>query len=92
MLFVEREKSRTIKEVKRVDNALYLYSDLATHRIIPYTEKSIRLSYTYGDTFSQKVKPGVIATPNAAWDYTENEDEIIVKTSAVTVKINRKTA
>lgn len=91
MLFVEREKSRTIKEVKRVDNALYLYSDLATHRIIPYTEKSIRLSYTYGDTFSQKVKPGVIATPNTAWDYTENENEIVLKTSAVTVKINRKT-
>lgn len=92
MLQPKKEKSRSIEKVERKGNALYLYSEIATHRLLPYTDKSIRLSYTYKDTFSDQVKPGVIATPDAAWDFTENDREIILKTNEVSVIINRQTA
>ena len=36
MLYVWKEKSRVITKAERKGNALYLYSELATHRIVPY--------------------------------------------------------
>lgn len=92
MLKPYADKSRKIDRAERRGEALYLYSERATHRLLPYTDQSIRLSFTYGDTFSDKVSPGVIATPSAAWDFSENEQEITLFTDKVVVKVNRQTA
>ena len=70
MLYVWKEKSRVITKAERKGNALYLYSELATHRIVPYRDRCIRLSYTYGEDFSKKEKPGVIAVPSAEWTFS----------------------
>lgn len=58
MLYVFKEKSRSITGVECKEGALYLYSELATHRLVPYTEKCVRISYTYEEKFSEKKKPG----------------------------------
>ena len=92
MLEATREVSSRILRTERKDNALYLYSEFAAHRLIPYTDQSIRISYTFRDAFSDKAKPGVIAVPSARWDYEETDDEIVVRTSCVTVRIQRETA
>jgi len=92
MLFVWKEKSRKITEVKRRGDALYLKSELALHRIMPYTDMIIRLSYTYDEAFSQALKPGVIAEPSVEWDFHETEEEIVLHTGRVQVRVNRETA
>lgn len=92
MLGATKEKSAAVIKAERKGNALFLYSAFATHRLIPYTDKSIRISYTYEDTFSQREKPGVIAVPSAGWDYSETDEAITLSTSHLTVKIDRETA
>lgn len=92
MLFVWKEKSRKITEVMSRGDALYLKSELALHRIMPYTDTIIRLSYTYDEDFSQDIKPGVIAKPSVEWDFHETEEEIVLHTGGVQVRVNRETA
>ncbi len=92
MLFVIKEKSRKITSVERKGGALYLYSELAKHRIMPYTDRSVRLSYTYEDTFSEQVKPGIVACPDAEWSYVEKDEEIVVHMPQLMIKVNRDTA
>jgi len=92
MLFVQKEKARKIISAERKGNVLYLYSERATHRLIPYTDKSVRISYTYKPDFSEKEKSGVIALPAVQWELVEDGQAIWLKTSEVTIKINRQTA
>lgn len=92
MLYVWKEKSRIITKVERKGNALYLYSDLAIHRIVPYSDRCIRLSYTYGEDFSKKDKPGVVAVPSAEWTFSEDAEEIVLQTAELVIRINRQTA
>lgn len=92
MLEATKERSSRILRTERKGNALYLYSEFSTHRLIPYTGRSIRVSYTLQDSFSQRVKPGVVAAPSTSWDYEENDKEIIVKTNDLTLRIQRETA
>lgn len=92
MLFVMKGKSGKITRVERKEGALYLYSELATHRILPYGENCVRLTYTYEEGVSKEEKPGVIAKPNVAWEYQETEAEVVVKTSALTVRVCKETA
>ena len=54
MLEATREVSSRILRTERKDNALYLYSAFAAHRLIPYTDQSIRISYTFRDAFPTK--------------------------------------
>lgn len=92
MLFVIKEKSGKITGVERQGEALYLYSELATHRILPYTDCCVRLSYTYEEAFSDEEKPGVIGKPQVAWDFEETDKEVLVKTSGITIKVCKETA
>lgn len=92
MLFVWKGKSRKITEVMRRGDALYLKSERALHRIMPYTDTIIRLSYTYDEAFSQALNPGVTAKPSAEWDFYETEEEIVLHTGEVQVRVNRETA
>lgn len=92
MLFVWRGKTRRITEVMRKGDALYLKSERALHRIMPYTDTCIRLSYTYEETFSDAEKPGVIAKPAVEWNYYENEEEIVLYTAGMQVRVNRESA
>ena len=92
MLFVWRGKTRRITEVMRKGDALYLKSERALHRIMPYTDTCIRLSYTYEETFSDAEKPGVIAKPAVEWNYYENEEEIVLYTAGMQVRVNRECA
>ena len=60
MLSVSEEKSRWIKEVERVEDRLYLYSDAGRYRLEPKNARTIRVTFTQKDTFSQEEKPGVV--------------------------------
>ncbi len=92
MLYVIKEKSRRIDKVEKRNGALYLYSELARHRIVPYTDRSVRLSYTFEEHFSITKKPGVIANPCVDWDYTETQQEILIQLPKLLIRVDRETA
>ncbi len=92
MLFVIKEKSRKITGVERKEGALYLYSDLATHRIMPYTENCVRLSYTYEEKFAEAKKPGIVAEPDVQWTYAETEAEVLVSTQSLKIIVDKESA
>ncbi len=93
MLTVQKRPSNRITDVKRLQEALILYSDRGTIRLEPKSAMIIRISYTLRDTFSDEEKPGVIFRETFAdWDFTQTEEEIRLNTSSLCLVINKETA
>lgn len=93
MLAVVKGRNREVKDVVRKEDRLYLYSDAGCYRLEAKTARTVRITYTQREAFSEKEKPGVIQTkPWGGWDYTENGDCIMFCTEAVRIRIDRKTA
>lgn len=91
-------KSHKITKAEQTGNSLIMYSDTGLLRLIPVTDKIIRITYTEKDSFSDEDKPGVIlpeAKPSEArtvsWDYSESEACITLSTPELIVDINRIT-
>ena len=92
MLSVSEEKSRWIKEVERVEDRLYLYSDAGKYRLEPKNARTIRVTFTQKDTFSQEEKPGVVCQDVfSAWDFREDEDSICLIMEHLQIRIHRAT-
>ncbi|MGN0267134.1 MAG: TIM-barrel domain-containing protein, partial [Lachnospiraceae bacterium] len=93
MLCVTEAKSRKIERAERREDRLYLYSEAGMHRLEPKNDRTIRITYTQNEAFSEEVKPGVICHEVFRdWDYTENETELCFYTEHVKIVINRETA
>ena len=51
MLQASRRKSRAIKEATREENALFLTSEAGIIRLIPQTDRAVRVSWTENGSF-----------------------------------------
>ncbi len=100
MLEAYAGKKREIKKVFRKGGALFLEAEAGTIRLIPQTETIVRVSYTEKETFSGEQGNHIIdltaeMTENgnsvSDWDYTEGEQEIVLRTEKLQVIVNRKT-
>ncbi len=92
MLYPARDKSRNITQVTRQGDALFLYSEHGTQRIIPKNARTVRVSYTGREDFSDRKKHGVIAEENFAdWSFSEEESAIVVTLPELKVKVCRET-
>lgn len=93
MLTVTKEKSRTIERAERIENTLYLYSEIGIHRIEPKNDSVIRVTYTSRESFSRAEKPGVIRkTVFPDWNYGETDTEIQLEMKNLKLVINKRTA
>ena len=93
MLTVTKEKSRTIERAERIENTLYLYSEIGIHRIEPKNDSVIRVTYTSRESFSRAEKPGVIwKTVFPDWNYGETDTEIQLEMKNLKLVINKRTA
>lgn len=93
MLYAVKGKDRSIKRVVRKDDRLYLYSDAGCHRLEPKTAGTIRITYTQREEFSEAVKPGIVNHKTLPdWDYTVENEFIVVRTKKVSIHINKETA
>ncbi len=94
MLYAFKPKSSEITDCRLEGGILYLNSEAANHRIIPLSDDIVRISYTEaGECFSDSEKPGVILNkPCGGWELCRKNDEIVFKSSALTIKINALTS
>jgi hypothetical protein len=90
MLYPARDKSRKITEVVRKGDALLLFSEHGMHSIIPKNARTVRVSYTGREDFSDRKKNGVIASDAfTAWTYEEKEEAVILRLPELVVEVNR---
>ena len=56
-------------------------------------DNCIRITYTERESFSKRIKPGVIAVPDkVTWTYSSDEDTILFQTDRIQIQMERKTA
>ncbi len=92
MLCAQKDKSRGITKVVRAEHSLFLYSEHGMHRITPKNSRTVRISYTGRERFSDVKKAGVIATDAFAdWSFEEQGESVFVRLPELTVKIDKKT-
>ena len=92
MLFVNPKKKRVIEKVYRDGSALFLEQESGIIRIIPQTERMIRVSYTengsfeaaQGDTFAD-------LSASCEWSYEEKADCVAICCKELIAKIDRAT-
>ena len=90
MLDVVRGKSEAFEHVKRDGDALYLYSEAGILRLMPMDERTVRVSFTCRDSFSDRKKPGVIAQGGFTdWRYEETAQNVILRTGKVSIIVDR---
>lgn len=93
MLIAGKRPESTIKKIERTERSLILYSDLGNFKIEPWSAEIIRIVYSLADSFAEIQSPGTVEQPDfSLWSYREKETDIIVKTSAIRLVINKKTA
>lgn len=93
MLRAQERPSNRITGVQRVQDALILYSSNGTIRLVPKSERIVRITYTLKEEFSDDQKPGVIYWDTfTQWDFTQNQNEIRMNTSMLSLVINKETA
>ena len=92
MLTAVKGPSRKITKVERKENALYLYSEYATHRLMAVDDESVRITFTREDEFSQSERPGIVNTLFIDnWDYKEDDVTVSFATDKVMIIIDKKT-
>ncbi len=93
MLNAVNPPNTRILKAERRDDSLWLYSDLGIHRLRPQNASDIRVSFTREDDFSASPRPGVLNTGNfKGWSFEVTEQEVILRTDEIMLKINRNTA
>lgn len=92
MLTAFRPKSRKILSVERKGDVLLLVSEYGRLKLEPKSDSIVRVTYTTGEEFSDKEKPGVIIREAFGdWDYEENEKEAELRLKNLTVRVNKDT-
>lgn len=93
MLTVNKRSERKITDVKRIQNALILYSDDGMTKLEPRSSEIIRVVYTLRDNFSSQDKHGILYKESySEWNYSETNDSICVKTNSLSLRIDKETA
>lgn len=86
-----RPNPQIIKSYLR-DNALFMEQSAGIIRIIPQTDNIIRVSYTYGTEFNETRDREINdLSGSCKWSFEENEDELLIYTGLLKVRIAKKT-
>ena len=86
-----RPNPQIIKSYRR-DNALFMEQSAGIIRIIPQTDNIIRVSYTYGTEFNETRNREINdLSGSCKWSFEENEDELLIYTGLLKVRIAKKT-
>lgn len=92
MLTAVKGPSRNITKIEKKNNALYLYSEYATHRIMAVNDRAIRITFSREDEFSTSDRPGIVNDVfSTEWTYEENNETVSFKTKETVIAVNRKT-
>jgi len=90
MLYPAKDKSRKISKAERKENAVYLYSEHGMHRIVPKNARTVRVSYTGREEFSNRKKYGIIADEDYSdWCMEETAAKILVKLPELVIEVDR---
>ena len=93
MLYAQPPKNSRIEVVYKDDNALFMESEKGIYRILPMTETCVRITYTEGECFSTREKPGVIALPKkVSWEYAETPDKVVFTMHGLHIEVERENA
>ena len=92
MLFVNPKKKRVIEKVYRDGAALFLEQESGIIRIIPQTERMVRVSYTENKRF-EAVQGEKFADLSAScdWSYEECADSVVIRCKELVIKVDRAT-
>ena len=93
MLVANKRPDNKVIGVNRLEGALILSTNNGKIRLEPKSEEIIRVVYTLKEEFSTVDKEGVIYKDKYEdWDYSEEDNEIILTTSKLTLRINKETS
>ncbi len=91
MLFAVPEPSRSIREIKKEKDAVYLFSDYGTTRIMPQAGNIVRVSLSAGEQFASEQGSEYTYCGECEWTVAESESEICIHTDDIVVSVNRIT-
>ena len=98
MLQASGRKSRAVTEVTREENALFLKSEAGIIRLIPQTDRAVRVSWTENGSFGKEQGDeyadlsGSFTCPDTRnWKWTENDREIRLETAQLHLIVARDT-
>ena len=93
MLYAVSPPGTKILKVERRGDGLWLSSEFGIHRLSPKNARCIRVSFTREEDFSVNPRPGVLEREDYKdWDFEVTDEEIVLRTEEITLKINRNTA
>ena len=96
MLYCEPYPILKIADVKREGDFLTLKLAQGIQRIIPVSDRSIRVIYTKDDTINEetiKNKPGIIdLEPYSDWTFEESDKEVVIKLPKLKIVIKKEGA
>ena len=93
MLYAQKGKSVKIESVSRKGNSLYLSSEAGIIRLMPVSDKTVRVSFRPDGDFETAQKPGIDRLPEYEnWDAARKKDMICLRTPELLVKVNAETS
>lgn len=92
MLQAAGRKSRAITKAVREKNALFLLSESGIIRLIPQTDRAVRISYTESADFGKEQgEEYADLSSSCIWDWEETAGEIRLETAALRLVVIRST-
>lgn len=92
MLYAVKPPSRQVRQVKRTSKKLVFTTEYGIYTVEPKTPEIIHVIIKKPDS-CETSHPGIIDTPAFTdWDFSSNRDEMCIKTSSITLYIDKKTA
>ncbi len=93
MLVANKRANNKVIGVKRLEGVLILTTNNGKIKLQPKSEEIIRVVYTLKEDFSTEEKEGVIYKETYdEWDYSEEDNEIILTTSKLSLRISKETS
>lgn len=93
MLVVDERPNRNIIKVECKQDALILKTNCGLIKLEPITADIVRIVYTLKDFFLEKMKPGILSKESYQdWEYEDTDDKIILKTSNISLVVDKYTA
>ncbi len=93
MLGIDYKKSSEITKVERLNDALYLKSELAILRLKPQAKNIVRVTYTQNKEFEEFLGVGILKENNLTeWDFNIFENSIELTTNELKIVVDKNTA
>ncbi len=93
MLNAKIKKLCKIHTVERIENALFIRSDLGILKLKPQSENIVRVTYTQLDKLEEFLGIGILKENDFSdWSFSDDENFVKLTTSKLTVEVNKATA